>query len=931
MPGFMATMAQRVSDARDEWNERMEDGMTGRRNKYGLKTNLWYEEEERRQRREERHRRHRHHRDRSRGHSRRSGTEEANGDDYMMSGAGGDPVEGHERELPEEGETDHAAAEKEHTSRRSQSHRSQALSESPHPSSHHSNSGSIRGRNDPERQGRRHRTRGEEELTIVEILERTDVLGRELPQEDGATKVYGPPPIYGPQHMYAPPGVYGPQPRKRGTKDLSRRQEPSGKPARHPKMRSYDDGGLMSLVKAIGINLVEEQLRKKNESENPQGRNEKRPKQPKPRSRDEERRGRSRTSRSIRSPSPLSYRGKGSGSRHPETPRPGTPGGSDRHHEPPMDPAIEAEYRQAEEMEAERAQEAREMEEGHVASSHHSEEQNSAHEENPFHDGHEAAGPMDSPISSMPPSSVSEPEGHPPGHASAAAAANNPPGSRHSGRPPSVAGSTHRHPDTVSPIPRVPEQTDSEGSDGVHSGDESDHSEASTRATVPSSNPSSNPQLSGSPNTTVGGGRSGRRAGRGGRTQATRPRGGGHDDDLEDDLEDESYNLRESYDDEYEGPGRSRWDPNARPTFTTSNANQGRHNSRHQQKQPQLMQLPHSDFWVALEHYEFYLNNPPPRMYAPRPSTQHQARHDHHKSERQGRNGDSNTAPKGKKNSSKKTETEKQKKSRSRYEEYEAGSDGPSRRHAGRATTSPTRSGRPSTHKEKPKSNHKAKPSKSTRRHDPKEDSSSFSFDDDDDSDSDSPPSIHRSDNGREKPTHIPNPKDHPPSQRSPRPYNRTGSRATPKSKKTPKTKTHTGYSSSSYSSLSDPSSSSSSESDNPYSSSTRHHSTHPSPPPTPRTIPERPKDYYAVLGLKPGATAAEIKLASRSSRFKAHTDRIPGFASMSPEEQKPFTERAAEVGEAADLLGDEVQRGRYDGEVEEWGRRWGGGGRRRR
>lgn len=51
----------------------------------------------------------------------------------------------------------------------------------------------------------------------------------------------------------------------------------------------------------------------------------------------------------------------------------------------------------------------------------------------------------------------------------------------------------------------------------------------------------------------------------------------------------------------------------------------------------------------------------------------------------------------------------------------------------------------------------------------------------------------------------------------------------------------------------------------------------------------------------------------------------------MSPEEQKPFTERAAEVGEAADLLGDEVQRGRYDGEVEEWGRRWGGGGRRRR
>ena len=619
-------------------------------------------------------------------------------------------------------------------------------------------------------------------------------------------------------------------------------------------MRSYDDGGFMSLVKAIGINLVEEQLRRKNESKNPGGKNEKRPKQPKPRGRDEERRGRSRTSRSGPNPSPLSRHGDRSGSEHPETPRPGTPAESDRHHEPPMDPAIEAEYRQAEEMEAERAQEAREMEEGQLASSHHSEERNPVHQENPFQDGNEAAGPMDSSVSSMPPSSVSEPEGHPPG-------------SRYSSHPPSVAGSTYRHHATVSPTPRrrpeVPEQTDSEGSESVHSGNESDHSDTSTRATVPSSNLRSPPPSSRSPTSAVRG-RSGWQGGRGGRTQAPRPRGGGADDD--DELGDESYDLLESYDDEYQGPQRSRWDANYRPDFNTSDASQGRRMPGHQPKQPQLVKLPYSDFWVAVEHYEYYSKNPPPREHAPRPTTTQQARHGDHRS---GRHDEPNADSRGhKKSSNKKHETEKQRKSHSRHEKYDSDSEYLSRRHGRRRTaSSPARPRKP---KEKSKSSSKTKPSHSTRRPDRKKESESDTSSSESDSNSDSEPEPRnrRSGNHRtEKPAKESLSTDHPrgqlPRQRSPRPYNRTGSRVIPKTRK------ETRYSDSETESSSDSSSSDDDDddddSDNPHRNNTRSSSKGKprrprsyTPPRTPRAVPERPKDYYAVLGLKPGATAAE-------------------------------------------------------------------------
>ena len=789
----------------------------------------------------------------------------------MMSGANDDLVEGHERGLSEE-EVDDVAAGEEHRSSRSRSRRSQALDESDHPSSHHpsshhpsshhpsshhpsshhsrsrhSGSRSTRSRNDSAGQGRRHRTRGEEESPVVEILERTNIpYGRELPPQEGAIQAYGPPPIHGPQHMYAPPGVYGPQPRKRSTRDLSRLQDPSAKPPRHPKMRSYDDGGFMSLVKAIGINLVEEQLKRKNESQSPRGKNGRRPEQPRPQSRNEERRGRSRRSRSGPNRSPLSRHGERSGSERPETPRPGTPAGSDGHHEPPLDPAIEAEYRQAEEMEAERAQEARGMEEGNPASLHDPEEHNPVRGENPFHDGHEAAGPMDSSVSSMPPSSVRGPESHPPGHASAAPL----PGSRHSSHPPSVAGSTHRHPPAVSPAPRrrpeVPEQTDSEGTDDVHSGNESDHSNTSTRATVPSSNLRSTPPSSRPSPTSAVRGRSGRQGGRGGRTPATRPRGGGADDDDDDELGDKLYDLHESYDDEYEGPQRSRWDANYRPSLNTEDATQGRRMPGHRQEQPRLVKLPYSDFWVAAEHYEYYSKNPPPREHAPRPSTTRQARHGDRRS---GRHDDSNAGARGhKKSGNKKPATEKQKKAHSRHGKYDPDSEGPSRRHGRRRTaSSPARAQKPKD-KEKSKSSNKARPTHSTRRRHESESETSSSSSSESDTDS------YRT----EKPTKESQstvPRGQQPRERSRRPYNRTESR---------RTKRQSRYSDS----LSSDSSSDDDDDDSaPYSkarydgSKREGRSRRPpsySPPRTPRAVPERPKDYYAVLGLSFGATAAE-------------------------------------------------------------------------
>lgn len=71
-----------------------------------------------------------------------------------------------------------------------------------------------------------------------------------------------------------------------------------------------------------------------------------------------------------------------------------------------------------------------------------------------------------------------------------------------------------------------------------------------------------------------------------------------------------------------------------------------------------------------------------------------------------------------------------------------------------------------------------------------------------------------------------------------------------------------------------------------------------------PRT---RTKDYYAILGLRRGASAAEIKSAFRRLSFEIHPDHNP-----SPDANR----RMAELVEARDVLTDPARRERYDIEI---------------
>ena len=73
-------------------------------------------------------------------------------------------------------------------------------------------------------------------------------------------------------------------------------------------------------------------------------------------------------------------------------------------------------------------------------------------------------------------------------------------------------------------------------------------------------------------------------------------------------------------------------------------------------------------------------------------------------------------------------------------------------------------------------------------------------------------------------------------------------------------------------------------------------------------------RNPYSVLGLKSGATQAEIKKKYRSLAKELHPDRHPGNAKAD--------ERFKEVGAAYALLGDAKQRGRFDrGEIDAEGR----------
>ena len=64
-------------------------------------------------------------------------------------------------------------------------------------------------------------------------------------------------------------------------------------------------------------------------------------------------------------------------------------------------------------------------------------------------------------------------------------------------------------------------------------------------------------------------------------------------------------------------------------------------------------------------------------------------------------------------------------------------------------------------------------------------------------------------------------------------------------------------------------------------------------------------KDYYAVLGVSPGADAETIKTAYHRLAVQFHPDKNPG--------DKDAEERFKDVGEAYEVLSDPVKRGEYD------------------
>lgn len=566
----------------------------------------------------------------------------------MMSGANEDAAEGHDREKPGEGEEEHVAVGEERPRRRHRRHRSRHREDNDDASIRRSRS---RGREHDDRPDRRRRTRGGEQSS-VEILERTDVpYGRELPpQVDGASEMYGHPQVdgrpqpHGPPQMRAQPGVHRPPAEDRDINTRSRHKEPSAQPPRHPKMKSYDGGGLMSLVKAIGINLVQEQQRRREEAKNPNGGRKDGDKRPKPRGRDEERRRRRPRSRGRSPVRPRTPRGQGAeGHSQSGEYRPGSrarseehpPGTHDpaleaehrqaeemeHHREPPMDPATEAEYRQAADMETEYAHgQAADMAESRAQSPHDDVSPLSTVGENPFDNEHSATDPMVSTISSMPPSTIGEPQSRIRGHTSRSTA-NDSSAAGTPSRRASVAGSIHSHPDDTSRSGRgqrgrpVIEATDSESD---VSGHESDRSLTSTRASIRSTSASSIAPSSGARRGNSG------RGGGGGRGRGNRPRGGAGSND---NVGGEYYNLHESYDDEYHPPpggffdarnlGNDYWaysEPGRPfsylPFEPASHANQGPHNQGFNQGGPVLVQLPGTAIWMTMAQYQSYLQHP---------------------------------------------------------------------------------------------------------------------------------------------------------------------------------------------------------------------------------------------------------------------------------------------------------------------------------
>ena len=78
------------------------------------------------------------------------------------------------------------------------------------------------------------------------------------------------------------------------------------------------------------------------------------------------------------------------------------------------------------------------------------------------------------------------------------------------------------------------------------------------------------------------------------------------------------------------------------------------------------------------------------------------------------------------------------------------------------------------------------------------------------------------------------------------------------------------------------------------------------------------PPDHYAILGISPTATDAEVLKAAKKKRIETHPDRFAGQA-LAPSEAEKMIEHSKNIGHAADILSDPDARSDYDREVARW------------
>ena len=82
--------------------------------------------------------------------------------------------------------------------------------------------------------------------------------------------------------------------------------------------------------------------------------------------------------------------------------------------------------------------------------------------------------------------------------------------------------------------------------------------------------------------------------------------------------------------------------------------------------------------------------------------------------------------------------------------------------------------------------------------------------------------------------------------------------------------------------------------------------------------VQNKPPDHYAILGISPTATTAEILKAAKKMRIETHPDRLSG-RNLSPAQEAERLEKSKNVGLAADILSEPATKRKYDEEVEDW------------